>query len=415
MIPSEGSFAILIGSRYRRGRRDAFRAIRSARAAASRRGRIDRQRDVLAECRLQTLDGAILIAAARAAADADGADHLPVDNDREATRVREEIKICALPRNAVRIDLELRGRNGGGLARLQRGLCLQQRGTDVVVNLTVHALHVHEFPGIIDDVERHRAVLRRRPVATDAGDLLRCRERNLIAVKDVSRALAADYEFRGQARLGWCGGGKAWNRRIPRIGVLARRKILYQRRDRWPQHFDQRLVRANFVAPHGRVWSGTTDADGADQLFVDDDGQPARIRKEAELHLLKFLGRILDHPVHTELARRAIHERGTRLHVGGHDIEIALTVHAIHVDMVAVTIEHHDADLHAFGRGGLLARIGNALRSGQIDGSEILNLVGGFAADDELLRYVLSERHTAKRDCANCGQSHETKLHFILP
>jgi hypothetical protein len=54
--------------------RAAFNAVRSARAAASRRGRIDRQRNVLAECRLQTLDGAMLIAAARAA-DTDGADH----------------------------------------------------------------------------------------------------------------------------------------------------------------------------------------------------------------------------------------------------------------------------------------------------------------------------------------------------
>ena len=50
--------------------------------------RIDRQRDVLAECRLQPLDGAILVAAARSAPDADGADHLPVDDDRDAARVR---------------------------------------------------------------------------------------------------------------------------------------------------------------------------------------------------------------------------------------------------------------------------------------------------------------------------------------
>src|SRR6267378_1466984 len=219
MIPSEDSFAIPYGSRYRRGRHDGFSAIRSARAGASRRGRIDRQRDVLAECRLQTLDGAILIAAARAAADSDGADHLPVDYDREAARVREQIKICGLPRNAVRIVLELRGRNGCGLPRLQRGLRLQQRGADVVVDLAVHALHVHELPGIIDDVERHRAVLRRRPVATDAGNLLRCRERNLIAVKDVARSLAADFEFRGQARLGWRGGDKVWNWHIAWIGV----------------------------------------------------------------------------------------------------------------------------------------------------------------------------------------------------
>ena len=59
----------------------------------SGRSWIDRQRNVLAERRLQTLDGAILIAAARATADADGADHLSVDNNRDAARVREEIEI----------------------------------------------------------------------------------------------------------------------------------------------------------------------------------------------------------------------------------------------------------------------------------------------------------------------------------
>ena len=51
----------------------------------SRRGRILRQRNVIAECGLQAFDGAILIAAARAAPDADRADHLAVNNDREAS------------------------------------------------------------------------------------------------------------------------------------------------------------------------------------------------------------------------------------------------------------------------------------------------------------------------------------------
>ena len=40
-----------------------------------------------------------------------------------------------------------------GCARLQRRLRLQQGGADVVVDLAVHALHVHEFAGIIDDVD----------------------------------------------------------------------------------------------------------------------------------------------------------------------------------------------------------------------------------------------------------------------
>ena len=64
--------------------------------------------------------------------------------------------------------------------------------------------------------------------------------------------------------------------------------------------------------------------------------------------------------------------------------------------MSAIIVEHHDTDLHAFG-GGLLARVGNVLRGGQIDGGEILNLLGRFAADHELLRYVLRKRRAAQR------------------
>ena len=54
---------------------------------------------------------------------------------------------------------------------------------------------MYEFAGIIEDVDRRRAALRRRPVAADAGDLLRGRQRNLIAVENVTRAFAADYIF----------------------------------------------------------------------------------------------------------------------------------------------------------------------------------------------------------------------------
>jgi hypothetical protein len=50
---------------------------------------------------------------------------------------------------------------GGGLARPQRRLRLQQRGADVVADSAAHALHVHELAGIIDDVKRHRAALQR--------------------------------------------------------------------------------------------------------------------------------------------------------------------------------------------------------------------------------------------------------------
>ena len=97
--------------------------------------------------------------------------------------------------------------------------------------------------------------------------------------------------------------------------------------------------------------------------------------------------------------------------------KIALAVHAIHVDMVASLVEHHDADLHALVGGGLLAGVGDTLSGGQIDRGEILNLFGGFAADDELLRYVLSKRRAAKRDCAAGRQSqpNHPKFHFDLP
>src|SRR5205807_4079628 len=85
--------------------------------------------------------------------------------------------------------------------------------------------------------------------------------------------------------------------------------------------------------------------------------------------------------------------------------------------MVAGVIEHHDADLHALVGGQFLARGCNPFRGGQIDRGEILNLFGVLAADDELLRYVLSKRHAAKRDCAGCrqSQSHDMKFHFALP
>ncbi len=71
-------------------------------------------------------------------------------------------------------------------------------------------------------------------------------------------------------------------------------------------------------------------------------------------------------------------------------------------------------DLHALLGGGLLARVGKALRSGQIDGGEILNLFGVFAADNEFLRYVLSKRHAAKHKGSGDRQSHDTKSHFVL-
>jgi hypothetical protein len=70
--------------------------------------------------------------------------------------------------------------------------------------------------------------------------------------------------------------------------------------------------------------------------------------------------------------------------------------------------------VHAFGGCRLLASAGKALCGGQIDVGEILNLFGGFAADDELLGYVLSKRHIAKRDCASPANAKPTLRSFIL-
>ena len=64
-------------------------------------------------------------AAARAAPDTDGADHLPVDHDRNAARVREEIEIGGGPRDTARIVLELRSNDRSWLTRFQRGLGFQ--------------------------------------------------------------------------------------------------------------------------------------------------------------------------------------------------------------------------------------------------------------------------------------------------
>src|SRR5437879_6223784 len=115
---------------------------------------------MLAESRLQTLDGAILIAAAaRAAAHPERADHLPVDHDRDPARVSEKAKVAGLAANPARIVLALSIHDGGGLARPQRGLRLQQSGADVVVDLAVSSLHVHHFAGVIEDVHLHRTAL----------------------------------------------------------------------------------------------------------------------------------------------------------------------------------------------------------------------------------------------------------------
>src|SRR5207249_9552359 len=70
--------------------------------------RIDRQKDAIAEGGFQPLNGAILVAARTgAAANADGADHLAVDNDGKTAGVREESELHQLPRLSAGVVAQL--------------------------------------------------------------------------------------------------------------------------------------------------------------------------------------------------------------------------------------------------------------------------------------------------------------------
>ena len=142
---------------------------------------------------------------------------------------------------------------------------------------------------------------------------------------------------------------------------------------------------ADFIAPSLRyAWRRTSNADRADQLIVDDNRKPTRIREESKLDLLQFGIWILDHTVHPSLARLAAHQSGPRLHFRGNDVQIALTVHAVHVDVIAVVIEDVNADCKAFLARQALTCLGNALGSCQIDRGEIVNLLRSFTIDHKL-------------------------------
>ena len=69
-----------------------------------------------------------------------------------------------------------------------------------------------------------------------------------------------------------------------------------ERRHRTAEHFLERLVPANFVAPHRRFRRRPAHTDEADHLIVHRDGQPARIGKFAELNGLQFRRGVLDYP-----------------------------------------------------------------------------------------------------------------------
>ena len=85
-----------------------------------RRVWIHRQRDVFPKRGLQPFDRALFVSAdlVSSASDAERADHLPVDDDGYAARVREKIKVRGLARSPRRIVFEVRTDDGRGLPRL---------------------------------------------------------------------------------------------------------------------------------------------------------------------------------------------------------------------------------------------------------------------------------------------------------
>jgi hypothetical protein len=149
--------------------------------------------------------------------------------------------------------------------------------------------------------------------------------------------------------------------------------FLEQRRLR-PQHFRQRFVRANFVAPTLRdSRRRTSDADGADHLIVDDDRKSSRIRKHSDQDLLQFAIRTLAHAICQSLAWFPVRKRRASFHLRRYNTEIVLTVHAVHIDMVAVIIEDVDADADSFFLRQPLARLDDAFRGCQINAGEIMD------------------------------------------
>src|SRR5437870_5012352 len=141
---------------------------------------IGRQKDAITEGSLEALDGAILVTSpAGAAADADRADHLAVDDNGKPARYREEAELHQLPRLSARIVAQLGRADRGRLARLQRRLRLQHGRADVVVDLAVAPFLMNEGAVGVDDVDRGGAAVLRRPGAAGPGEIGRasCRER----------------------------------------------------------------------------------------------------------------------------------------------------------------------------------------------------------------------------------------------
>ncbi len=147
---------------------------------------------------------------------------------------------------------------------------------------------------------------------------------------------------------------------------------------------------ADFVAPAFlNTWARTTDTDRADQLIVHNDRKPARVREESGFDQLSLLAGISDHAIHAFLAGRARLERGLCLHFRSGDIDPALPIHAVHVDVVAIMIDDVDADTYAFLFGKPFAGPGNAFGRRQVDRRGVKNSLSRRAGYDEFGRNVL--------------------------
>ena len=157
---------------------------------------------MIIEGRLQTFDcTAFITATARAHGDADRPDHLPIHNYWDPPLDRVVMPKDGRTSHAFRIIGELGRIDGGRLASSERRLRFQKRCADIIRGLAIHALHMHEFTSIVEDVGSHRAALGSLPVATDARNFLGCDERNLIRIKDVSSPAAPYNKFRGKRRF----------------------------------------------------------------------------------------------------------------------------------------------------------------------------------------------------------------------
>ncbi len=161
--------------------------------------RIHGQKDAVAKGSFETFDGAILVATASgAAAHADRADHLTVNNDGDSSGVGKETELHQLTWSSARIVAQLSVGDRGRPPRLQRRLRLQHSRVHVGINLTVAALLMNELPMRIENVDGRGAAFCRCPITTGPRNLLCGFAGNLIALENVRCGLSRHDEFRRQ-------------------------------------------------------------------------------------------------------------------------------------------------------------------------------------------------------------------------